>query len=79
MEFLRPTLAPGVMICAEVDRLDDGAPVLVAGWPVARQHLKGRDGAIFVTIEDETEDAQVILWSRTYTSSSEEGWAARLC
>ena len=66
MEFVRPTLAPEVMTCAEVDRLDDGAPVLVAGWPVARQHPKGRDGTIFVTIEDETGDAQAILWPHIY-------------
>ena len=66
MQFVRPTLAPGVMTCAEVERLDDGAPVLVAGWPVARQHPKGRNGTIFVTIEDETGDAQVILWPHIY-------------
>ena len=62
MEFVRPTLAPEVMTCAEVEKLDDGAPVLVAGWPVARQHPKGRDGTTFVTIEDETGDTQVVLW-----------------
>ena len=67
MQFVRPTLAPGVLTCAEVDRLDDGAPVLVAGWPVARQHPKGRDGTIFVTIEDETGDAQAILWADVYS------------
>ena len=66
MEFVRPTLEPGVLTCAEVGRLDDGAPVLGAGWPVARQHPKGRDGTIFVTIEDETGDAQVILWPHIY-------------
>ena len=33
---------------------------------MARQHPKGRDGTIFVTIEDETGDAQVILWSDVY-------------
>ena len=66
MQFVRPTLASEVLTCAEVDRLDDGAPVLVAGWPVARQHPKGRDGTIFVTIEDETGDAQVILWPHIY-------------
>ena len=62
MEFVRPTLESEVLTCAEVDGLDDGAPVLVAGWPVARQHPKGRDGTTFVTIEDETGDAQVVLW-----------------
>ncbi len=66
MEFVRPALTPDVLTCAEVERLDDGAPVLVAGWPVARQHPKGRDGTIFVTIEDETGDAQVILWPHIY-------------
>ena len=66
MQFVRPTLAPDVLTCAEVERVDDGAPVLVAGWPVARQHPKGRDGTIFVTIEDETGDAQVILWPHIY-------------
>ena len=66
MQFVRPTLAPSVLTCAEVDRLGDGAPVLVAGWPVARQHPKGKDGTIFVTIEDETGDAQVILWPHIY-------------
>ena len=40
--------------------------MLVAGWPVARQHPKGRDGTIFVTIEDETGDAQAILWPHIY-------------
>ena len=29
---------------------------------MARQHPKGRDGTTFVTIEDETSDAQAILW-----------------
>ena len=66
MEFVRPTLATDVLTCAEVDRLNDGAPVLVVGWPVARQHPKGRDGTIFVTIEGETGDAQVILWPHIY-------------
>ena len=66
MQFVRPTLAPEVLTCAEVERLDDGAPVLVAGWPVARQHPKGKDGTIFVTIEDETGDTQVILWADIY-------------
>ena len=31
MQFMRPTLAPEVMTCAEVERLDDGTTVLIAG------------------------------------------------
>ena len=34
----------------------------MAGWPGARQHPKGQEGTVFITIEDETGDAQVILW-----------------
>ena len=62
MEFVRPHLAPQVRPCADIERMADGAPALIAGWPVARQHPKGRDGTVFVTIEDETGDAQAILW-----------------
>ena len=36
--------------------------VRVAGWPVARQHPRGRDSTLFMTIEDETGDVQVIVW-----------------
>ncbi|MCY4525125.1 MAG: OB-fold nucleic acid binding domain-containing protein [Anaerolineaceae bacterium] len=38
----------------------------MAGWAIARQHPKGRDGTVFVTIEDEEGDVQVILWPRVY-------------
>ena len=34
----------------------------MAGWPVARQHPRGQDGTVFVTIEDETGDVQLIIW-----------------
>ena len=62
MQFVRPALHPQVRPCADIERMADGAPALIAGWPVARQHPKGRDGTTFVTIEDETGDAQAILW-----------------
>ena len=66
MEFVRPYLGPDVLPAAAVDALDDGDEVRVAGWPVARQHPKGWDGTVFVTIEDETGDVQIILWSRVF-------------
>ena len=61
MEFVRAYLNPGVLSTAEVEELDDGDEVRVTGWPVARQHPQGRNGTVFVTIEDETGDVQVIL------------------
>ena len=72
MEFVRPGLPSGVMTCAEVERLGDEDFAVVAGWPIARQHPKGRDGTIFVTLEDETGDTQVILWPRVYAEYRRE-------
>ena len=62
MEFVRPGLGPSVLPTADVEKRGDDERVTVAGWPVARQHPRGRDGTVFVTIEDETGDVQVIIW-----------------
>ncbi len=62
MEFVRPGLGRGVLPTVDVERCGDDEWVTVAGWPVARQHPRGRDGTVFVTIEDETGDMQVIVW-----------------
>ena len=66
MEFVRSTLSSQVLPAAAVEEKGDGEEVLVAGWPVARQHPRGRDGTAFVTIEDETGDVQLILWPRVF-------------
>ena len=42
------------------------------GWPVARQHPRGREGTVFVTIEDETGDVQIILWPRVFAQCRRE-------
>ena len=62
MEFVRPGLGPSVLPNADVETRGDYEWVTVAGWSVARQHPRGRDGTVFVTIEDETGDVQVIIW-----------------
>ena len=62
MEFVRPGLGPKVLPTADVEKRGDDEWVTVAGWPVARQHPRGRNGTVFVTIEDETSDVQVIVW-----------------
>ena len=76
MEFVRPTLDPRVLPAAAVEDAGEGEEVLVAGWPIARQHPKGRDGTVFVTIEDETGDVQVILWPRVFHRSRRQSWEA---
>ena len=66
MEFVRPRLRPEVLPAAAVETAREGEEVLVAGWPVARQHPRGKSGTVFVTVEDETGDAQLILWPRVF-------------
>ena len=72
MEFVRPGLGSNALPAAAVEELGDGNEVTVAGWPVARQHPRGQDGTIFVTIEDETGDVQVILWPRVFARCRRE-------
>ena len=64
MELIRPQLGRGVL--ALHGGLGEGASALVAGWPIARQHLKGRESTVFVTIEDEEGDVQLILWPQVF-------------
>ena len=66
MEFVRPTLSPNVLPTMAVEDVREGAEVLVAGWPIARQHPRGRDGTVFVTVEDEIGDVQLILWPKIF-------------
>ena len=72
MEFVRPTLGPNVLRTADIDSLPEGEKVLVTGWPVARQHPRGTDGTVFVTIEDETGDVQLIVWPRVFARYKRE-------
>ena len=53
MEFVRPSLDPNVLPTAAVDCAAEGDEITVAGWPIARQHPRGEDSTVFVTIEDE--------------------------
>ena len=41
----------------------EGELVSVCGMGIARQHPRGDKGTIFVTVEDESSDIQLILWS----------------
>ena len=59
MEFIRPRLSGRVLPTPAIEACREGAAVQVAGWPIARQHPKGGNGAVFVTIKDEQGD----LWA----------------
>ena len=67
MEFVRPGLSPDVLPASALEDVEEGWEILVAGWPVARQHPRGKEGTVFVTLEDETGDVQLILWPRVFS------------
>ena len=55
-------MLPSTAVCGLVE----GAVALVADWPIARQHPKGQEGTVFVTVEDEQGDVQLMLWPRVF-------------
>lgn len=69
MEFVRPILNDSVLRTSDVYDVAEEQEVFVAGWPIARQHPRGKDGTVFVTIEDECGDVQVILWNDVFARS----------
>ena len=69
MEFIRPKLDADVLPAADVYHADDGQRIRVAGWVIARQHPRGQDGTVFITIEDETGDVQSIVWHNVFAKS----------
>ncbi|MCY3732804.1 MAG: OB-fold nucleic acid binding domain-containing protein, partial [Chloroflexi bacterium] len=69
MEFIRPSLDASVRTTAETYQADDGERIQVAGWPIARQHPRGADGIVFVTIEDETGDVQAFISPKVFARS----------
>jgi error-prone DNA polymerase len=61
--FLRTELArQGITPCAGLADLRDGARATVAGVILVRQRPGTASGVVFVTIEDETGHANLIVW-----------------
>ena len=69
MEFFRSRLDPDVRSASDVYNAADGERVRVAGWVIARQHPRGQDGTVFITVEDETADVQSIVWHDVFARS----------
>ena len=66
MQFLRPVfVAEGVLSCAQASAAKNGARVKVAGVVLVRQR-PGKGNAVFITIEDETGIANILLWARLF-------------
>jgi error-prone DNA polymerase len=66
MAFMRNTLrAKGMATAADLKNLPDGRYVKIAGLVLFRQRPGTAKGTIFVTIEDETGAANLIVWPKT--------------
>ncbi len=78
VQFLRPALtAEGVLSCAAANAAPDGRKVRVAGVVLTRQR-PGKGHAVFITIEDESGVANVLLWARDMEKQRRAVMAARL-
>jgi error-prone DNA polymerase len=63
LAFLRAELTQWRMVpCAELRRARDGQRVTVAGLVLVRQKPGSAKGVMFITLEDETEVANLIVW-----------------
>ncbi len=77
--FLRAGLAARrVAACADLRTLRDGARVAVAGVVLVRQRPGSAKGVVFMTIEDETGIANVVVWPKTLERYRREIMSARL-
>ena len=63
VSFLRQDLAQhGIVSCAALESFKDGKRLTVAGIVLVRQRPGSARGVLFVTLEDETGHANLIVW-----------------
>ncbi len=63
VSFMRAELAAERMVtCAELRQMRDGRSVTVSGIVLIRQRPGSASGVLFITIEDETGTANLIVW-----------------
>ncbi|MFD1624855.1 error-prone DNA polymerase [Azospirillum griseum] len=56
----------GIIACADLARTRDGRRVTVAGLVLVRQRPGSANGVLFITLEDETGIANVIVWKKLF-------------
>jgi error-prone DNA polymerase len=79
LAFLRQGLAArGVLSCAGLKATRDGARVQVAGLVLNRQRPGTASGVIFMTLEDESGIANIIIWSNIFDRRRRIVMAGRL-
>jgi error-prone DNA polymerase len=65
LKLLRARLPRGILRAAELATIEDGAPAHVAGLVLVRQ-MPGGGGIVFVTLEDETGIANLVVMPKIY-------------
>jgi error-prone DNA polymerase len=79
MEFLRATFAAErVVSCAEVSHANDRRRVRCAGVVLVRQRPGSAKGVVFMTLEDETGIANIVVWPKVMERFRKEVMGARL-
>ena len=67
VSFLRPQFErQRIVTCAEAARARDGRSLKVAGLVLVRQKPGSAKGVMFITIEDETGVANLVIWPSLY-------------
>ena len=79
MEFLRPMFAgERVIPCAAVSDANDRQHVRCAGVVLVRQRPGSAKGVVFMTLEDETGIANIVVWPKVMERYRKEVMGARL-
>ncbi|MCB8879086.1 error-prone DNA polymerase [Acidisoma cellulosilytica] len=79
LSFLRPHLAQrGIRPCADLRHLRDGRRATLSGLILVRQRPGSAKGVIFVTIEDETGFANVVVWPSIFEANRPTILGARM-
>jgi error-prone DNA polymerase len=79
MEFLRAMFASErVVSCAEVSHANDRQRVRCAGVVLVRQRPGSAKGVVFMTLEDETGIANIVVWPKVMEHFRKEVMGARL-
>ena len=68
----------GFMTCGGLEHLAPGRPVKVAGLVITRQRPGTAKGVVFITIEDETGIANLIVWPDVFERFRKAGLSAGL-
>ena len=79
MQFLRPMFArERVVACKDVCHDNDGRRLRCAGVVLVRQRPGSAKGVVFMTIEDETGIANIVVWPKVMERFRKEVMGARL-